>query len=170
MTLSSSPPFTMKNVQHLALGAAFILSSVFPTPGMSAPLAAQEEPATVFTRGANPEWSAVHVDFHQAREDHRRYHQEKTAEHQEWHEQWNGLEGTAEYENAHRLQHETVNAKHRRAHRALLESYTSQKGNVAAPSMVPAPKPILTRERKSRRLIIAEHELWLKEHAVLTTR
>jgi len=159
----------MKNVQHLALGAAFILSSVFPTPGMSAPLAAQEEPATVFTRGANPEWSAVHVDFHQAREDHRRYHQEKTAEHQEWHEQWNGLEGTAEYENAHRLQHETVNAKHRRAHRALLANDEARQETTKVP-VVAAPKPVLTRERKSRRLIVAEHEQWLLEHAVKPRR
>ncbi|OGJ55858.1 hypothetical protein A3D88_01905 [Candidatus Peribacteria bacterium RIFCSPHIGHO2_02_FULL_52_16] len=157
----------MKNVTHLALGASLILGSVFPTPLMAAPEPPREEPATIFTQGANPEWNATHVDYHGLREDHRAYHKGRAVEHQEWHAQWNGLEGTAEYDQVHRTQHETVNARHRRAHRALLESYNATTtGGVSMPVVpVASPKPVPTRERKSRRLIVAEHEQWLREHA-----
>ena len=103
------------------------------------------------TRGRDPEWSRVHVNYHGNREDHREYHIRKREEHQAWHKQWKASQGTKTFTEAHRVYHEVLNAEHREAHRA--ETVAAAPRTLSVPPAAHGGLIRFGRARPSRRLL-----------------
>ena len=152
----------MKKHVTLIGSALLFLTSI---PLSSAAVAPTVEPVTGFTRGADPEWSSPHMEFHGSEQDHRAYHAARQKDYRTWLDLWSAMKGTREYDNAHRDFRVEMNADHREAHRA-----NAAFGPEDVLLLPPAGQGGLIiqhiRDRKSRRIIEGEQrEQWMIDSA-----
>ncbi|HLD71763.1 MAG TPA: hypothetical protein VI873_04080 [Candidatus Peribacteraceae bacterium] len=144
-------------------GSIFLFLTLIPFS--SAAVAQTVEPVTGFTRGADPEWSSPHMEFHGSEADHRAYHAAQQRTYREWLDLWTALKGTDQYENAHRDFRAGMNAEHREWHRTN-GVVDHEDMDVILPPAGHGGIVQNVRDRKSRRMIEGEqHEQWMIDSA-----
>ena len=104
----------MKRTLCILLTVPLFLGAETTSAAVAAPA---QEPVNGFTRGPNPEWSTAHVQAHEDREDHRRYHQRMETEHRAWLRNHAEDEDADAYTTVYRSLRENFNGDHREAHR-----------------------------------------------------
>lgn len=110
-------------IKRIAYGLCVALLQVSSLPVATAATTKETvaEPVTGFTRGANPEWSAPHLEAHEDREDHRRYHQMMEQSHRDWLDAQAEEKGTETYDHEYRMLRARLNDGHRQAHEMSAE-------------------------------------------------
>jgi hypothetical protein len=96
----------------------------------------EREPASVFMRGGNPEWSPPHFEYHRTREEHQAFHEKLRSEHERWHQvRTNRNPEGEQFRLDHRAFHEVLNGFHRESHRfnALMKRAESGVGQSLGP-------------------------------------
>ncbi|MBI3332418.1 hypothetical protein HYZ99_05715 [Candidatus Peregrinibacteria bacterium] len=164
-------------MKRIACGVLAALLQISALPGAyAAPAPHATEPVTGFTRGPNPEWSAPHMEAHEDREDHRRYHQTMEQTHRDWLDARPDEKDTERYDEDYRTLRAGLNDAHRLAHersalwhfefgkRAETASPMSRSkfGTIQKPVHVPTEafvrtgRPTVT--KKTRRQVLREYE------------
>lgn len=104
------------NTRRTVLRISFTLLGAIAPSAFAQAIPTMNQPDNGFYEGADPEWATLHSTDARGTTEHRQYHRDAVQAHILWHAEHRSEQGTAAYENTHRINHQERNANHRAFH------------------------------------------------------